>query len=202
MTSERVTFDLADPLRRIEGETVKAHRALQDYAIMGPGRSLRRLADDYQTQDKPPTKRRQTLEKWSTKFAWQDRVALFDLAEFEHAISQYYDSREKWRARRESLLELAWAKVATVLTLWQPGAMVDEAGNLRGSITELMTAVRTIGDQTRIEHEGLPEFARGGSGELSAAINALISRELVRLAGAGTGHIVDVPPDDTDRGGE
>lgn len=61
-------------------ETNKALKGFEDYFQMGPGRSLRKLHAEYQrqTDGKPPAKMLKTLETWSTKHGWQDRIAQRD----------------------------------------------------------------------------------------------------------------------------
>ena len=57
-------------------ETNKARKAFEDYFLMGPGRSIRKLQQSYseETAQNPPTKHLRTLFKWSTVHEWQDRV--------------------------------------------------------------------------------------------------------------------------------
>lgn len=78
-----------NPLARIEKESSKAHTAFCDYARMGAGRSLGKLHEQYTGDksgqsrgkvgaEKPPTKHLSTLETWSSKHNWQDRVKVYD----------------------------------------------------------------------------------------------------------------------------
>ncbi len=57
-------------------ETNKARSAFEDYYLMGPGRSIRKLERTYNepTTKNPPTKHFATLAKWSTTHGWQERV--------------------------------------------------------------------------------------------------------------------------------
>lgn len=57
-------------------ETNRARQSFEDYYLMGPRRSLRALIAVYrqQTASKPPTKRLETLNTWSTTHGWQERV--------------------------------------------------------------------------------------------------------------------------------
>jgi hypothetical protein len=113
-----------DPLARAKGESTKANRALQDYADLGPGRSLALLAKGYAGEielgepgydlfrpyrvqsggepgAKPPSKRLSTLEGWSSRYQWQARLAAYQDLENE--------KREAIReARREALEDLDW----------------------------------------------------------------------------------------------
>lgn len=77
-----------DAFQRQFKESSAANQALIDYAQMGKERSLRKLAarylqqrDQQQQAGEPanvPTVRVETLEDWSRKYHWQDRVAVFD----------------------------------------------------------------------------------------------------------------------------
>ncbi len=59
-------------------ETAKARQAFEDYVMLGPDRSLVKLAGEYRQRSAAgravPTKRKATLEKWSVRHSWQDRV--------------------------------------------------------------------------------------------------------------------------------
>ena len=73
-------WDDADPLALAASESSKQNQVLNDYAGMGPGRSLAGLAATYQTvaEPRPPTTRVNTLKEWSAAFGWVDRVAAYD----------------------------------------------------------------------------------------------------------------------------
>ena len=71
---------------RLKGERAKAYGAFCDYCQMGDGRSLRKLCDEYRgrSDGKPgaeiPTQGGATLERWSSRFGWQERVEEYDLS--------------------------------------------------------------------------------------------------------------------------
>lgn len=75
-------------------ETNRARQAFEDYYLMGPGRSLRKLRQIYleYTTEKPPTKHFKTLQLWSVNHGWQDRVAERDK---EIADATLADLKEK-----------------------------------------------------------------------------------------------------------
>lgn len=62
------------------GESSRAVQACNDYLRMGPGRSLRKLAQKYSRtkRNQAPTESEGTLFEWSTTFAWQERAAAYD----------------------------------------------------------------------------------------------------------------------------
>jgi len=70
---------------RLKGERAKAYSAFCDYCRMGIGRSLRKLGDEYRARGgaksgtEIPTQRGSTLGRWSSRYAWQDRVEEYDL---------------------------------------------------------------------------------------------------------------------------
>ncbi len=91
-----------------DGESKRAHTAFIDYALMGPGRSLRKLWDRYRGQsegeagaEKPPTRRLATLEAWSSKFTWQKRIEAWT------AEQQLLD-QARWEERRRAIREADW----------------------------------------------------------------------------------------------
>ena len=62
-------------------ETPKARKAFSDYYALGPGRSLKKLFEQYRAAPKGsvPTQRLATINKWSSKWGWQQRVLARDL---------------------------------------------------------------------------------------------------------------------------
>lgn len=96
-----------DPLGQCPGELHKANVALWDYALMGPGRSLAKLARLY-SKDAPdfyfvPTRHLRTLKVWSSRYRWQDRIAAWARMGTEH-------DEELWRKRQHQLRELEWGQ--------------------------------------------------------------------------------------------
>lgn len=95
-------------LARRQGESAKQYAAFLDYVRMGPGRSLRKLSDQYRRQIdgdstvQPPTKTLRTLEKWSSANEWQKRLAAYqqERADRDQAI---------WEERRRAVNEADFA---------------------------------------------------------------------------------------------
>jgi len=58
-------------------ETPRSAQAFADYVAMGSRRSLLALVAGYrrQTATDPPSRRLETLQDWSVKYAWQKRIA-------------------------------------------------------------------------------------------------------------------------------
>jgi hypothetical protein len=103
-----IVFDLENPLGRLPGESLRANQALRDYALQGPGRSQRKLFEQYRQQidskttaEKPPAKRLRTLAEWSSRFAWQGRVEAWE------RLMDATDE-QKWAERRHQLREDEW----------------------------------------------------------------------------------------------
>ncbi len=95
-------------LARRDGESKRAHAAFVDYALMGPGRSLRQLHAKYRERivsgssaEKPPTTRLPTLFAWSSKYEWQKRIEAWT------AEQQLLD-QALWNGRRHAIREADW----------------------------------------------------------------------------------------------
>jgi hypothetical protein len=103
-------WDTNNPLAKIKDESVKANRALNDYALMGPRRTLVSLLARYTSDDNQPTAHLETLKNWSRRHHWQARVARWQDIEHEQRQSA---ERLKWLERqvqvREESFELAQA---------------------------------------------------------------------------------------------
>ena len=99
-----------DPLARYIGETRKSNAALLDYALMGPGRSLRKLSAQYvkQVSSSPPTRKWNTITTWSLRYHWVARVAAWE------AIKATADEAE-WDERRRKIREGEWSQAQTLL---------------------------------------------------------------------------------------
>jgi hypothetical protein len=70
---------------RGQRESDKAVQACNDYLRAGPGRSLAKLCERYQSvsrayPEQPPTRRITTLKEWSVAYNWQARTTAFDAA--------------------------------------------------------------------------------------------------------------------------
>jgi len=146
-------WDKDAPLARIKGETTRANTALYDYALMGKGRSLFKLWERYCHQtdtDPPPTRRFRTLKEWSTKNAWQDRVAAFqsqqDAAEAEKWKQRQLETRQaEWddaqalRKRADQMEQFPLAKVEQTVEYYDDGrpksmTIVQPAGWNQGQV--------------------------------------------------------------------
>lgn len=96
--------------RADDGETVKAFSAFQDYLSLGEGRSVGKLLAYYRGQNagevgmptEPPTKRKNTLTDWSSRFDWVTRAEAWDL-------NQLAAQAEFMADRRNQLIEREWA---------------------------------------------------------------------------------------------
>jgi len=108
-------WDKEDPLRRMQGETIRANQALKDYANLGLGRSLTKLAHTYVERaihgGVPPTKHRTVLAGWSAKFFWQERVGDWQQADQEIAAirmaARYQEMQQRILTLSEALMQKA-----------------------------------------------------------------------------------------------
>jgi hypothetical protein len=98
-----VDWNRDDPLARCKGETRRANDALRAYYLMGSGRSLDRLVEQFRVQFgtkpdiKPPSLRRSTLAEWSSKFDWQARVDRAKELDDEAQLKQWEQRRQEWK---------------------------------------------------------------------------------------------------------
>lgn len=77
-------------------ETPKAAAAFDEYCLLGPNRSLRKLAEKFrQTSDKPIASE-STLMVWSSEHNWQERVKQYDAERAE-------EKRRKQEAEVEAM---------------------------------------------------------------------------------------------------
>lgn len=134
-------FDKEDPLKIVEGETTKANQALFDYAQMGVARSLKKLVDKYQKQDKEwreykqnpqslkkgdpipqpvPAKGWTTISNWSGEFLWQERVKKYDELERERQGLEFQSERLKWKKQRIDLAKAMFTKTAQAMASLNP----------------------------------------------------------------------------------
>ena len=129
-------------------ETNKAKVAFEDYYNMGPGRSLRKLAQVYSepSTEKPPTKHFATLAVWSNHHGWQNRVAQRDIeistAQFEAIKSKAVEAGYAyWPKRVQDLValgELLLGEINTEDKRWLPD--VKQIGS--GYMAEKIEIVR------------------------------------------------------------
>ena len=158
-----------DGLDRLPDERPAAFAALCEYATMPRPRSLRRLALRYREQGGGPSFR--TLDKWSGRYQWQQRVALFDVAEAERRV-------EVWQERRTELKESDWQDGARVRK------KVMDYLNLAGEAGELVKLAQALKVASELQRLAADEPT--AKLDLSgAALDALLEREFGRLAGVG-----------------
>ncbi len=95
-----------DPLALAPDEPDKANLALHDYEALGPDRTLEALTKLYRSSATPiPTRHIATLKNWSTRYAWQDRVA----QQQELRLAAERKQRDAvWAQRREQIRDDSW----------------------------------------------------------------------------------------------
>jgi len=109
MANNEIVWDPANPLSRADGESQKSNSALNDYWLMGSGRSLEKLMALYLNPTgtllkEPPTKKINTLKTWSQKHGWQARIAIQKEIDDAIALERY---RERHMSSDEVLGRLA-----------------------------------------------------------------------------------------------
>ncbi len=84
-------------------ESARARQAYADYVALGPGRSLEKLLERYQSgTGSAPTRRMTSLKQWSSAFGWQARLQA--LADGEAAAAE-----ERQREYVRSIMEAGFA---------------------------------------------------------------------------------------------
>ncbi len=114
-------WDKEDPLRRIEGETVRANQALKDYASLGAGRTVNKLLDKYKNHvivgENPPSRNYMVMARWSTKYFWLDRVGAWQ--DLQQKEAQTFNAA-RYEAMQQRVLTLGEAlmKKAEEMIKW------------------------------------------------------------------------------------
>lgn len=109
-SNKPIQYDPAAPIQKVKGESWKANTALKDYYLMGGSRSLRKLLSIYKKQaiskdtakkgdrDPPPTNSINTINSWSKRNRWQERV-------IDQAAIDTNTDLAKWAQRRDEIRE-------------------------------------------------------------------------------------------------
>jgi hypothetical protein len=79
----------------MKGESIRSNWALHDYASLGLARSLTQLRARYLDQVGAPTVSIRTLEKWSKRYSWRERVAAWDAANLRRLDAQRDEARRR-----------------------------------------------------------------------------------------------------------
>lgn len=156
------------PLDRISAETRRSNAALQEYALMGAGRSLPKLCARFRAVPKddspqPPTRRLSTLKRWSTERDWVARVERWD------------DLR--WETRRRAVLEEDWQDGETLRE--KARALLE---NIAGStLSQIVEAVQVASKLQRLATDRpTDQISLSLTGQ---ALDGVIEREVARLVG-------------------
>lgn len=158
-------YDTNDPLAYVQGESEKANKVLNDYALMGVARSFQKLIDRYKRdivevanyrknpavwdKDKPiplqpPTVRMTTFTTWSKKYLWVERVVVFDALERAKERKEFEQDRIEWKRRRLDLLKASFFKLVGLLNEIDPKK--DKVG-----MGELTRSIKEVNEQMRVE---------------------------------------------------
>lgn len=175
-------WDHDSPLTRGQGEPSKPHTALTDYAQLGPGRSFERLLARYRSapDPRPPTMRRATLVDWSTRYAWQARVAAYDAAQAAAALAA---SAARRQARAAEVADAAWDVGMQLIASAQ--ALLNRP-LVATTIEELTETDPATGQEIRVRI--IREIPRGSLRDIAGMAKAGV--EAARLAaGEPTSHI-------------
>lgn len=143
----RAEWNPENPLAPIDGETDKANQGLHDYALMGRHRALKKLAEKYEEDERrrargdtsvpdPPTLSEYTINNWSAKYDWQNRVLQWEMLQRER-------DEELWQQRRDQVRDDDWT----------------HATKLRNLALRIIDAAPAFINRTRkVVDEGKPEI--------------------------------------------
>ena len=158
-------YDPSDPLAFVPGESEKASKVLNDYALIGVARSFQKLIDRYKRDSieaanykknpaaweqgkpiplQPPTVRMTTFNNWSKQYSWMERVEAWDALERARERKEFEADRIEWKRRRLDLLKATFFKLVQLLEKIDAKTADADIGTITKSIKE-------IGEQMRIE---------------------------------------------------
>lgn len=140
-------------------ETPKAAQAFQQYCLMGPSRSIRKLANLPQILSKTQAKDAsvESLFNWSAKYHWQERVKDYDREQSElqriaraDAIAKYQESELQLASELKTLIVESLRK--QVESHVAPASALVAALKL---VTEMQRSALGLDDVQRVEVSGI-----------------------------------------------
>lgn len=179
--------------QRLYRETEKAHRAYIDYRTMGINRSLRRLQKSYTAPDAPrdrPTKNLSTIENWSSKFKWQDRIAEWEQHQYDNREAEMEKERHAERLKRGELLEKFRTKIEKQMFM----ANLSEEGI--DAFNAMTRALKVYADLSMKHYNDLPTEKKDVKSDQPINVNFVtepVSEDFVRqrLEEQGLARLVD-----------
>ena len=163
---------LIEVLGRLKNEPTKAFEALVDYAKQGrretdarTTRSLRDLARDYRNNAKEgfrvPTRQLTSLQKWSVKWEWQQRVRAWDEALIQAEVDAWVERRQALRREQwedgEQLRRLGREWLTKLRNIDEKGITAGQAARMLESASELQAAALGKSAMEREQEDELPE---------------------------------------------
>lgn len=170
------TWDPQAPLARMTGETAKQNQAINDYALLGAGRSLTKLLDHWARRPDPepsPTDRLRTLKLWSSRNHWQARIAAWQDHQNEAERLAWAERSKKARLDNWRAAEAGQALVLETLIEQAPRLVRSTRREVRqadGSIREIVTigldanAISRLGDYVLKAQEAALQTNRKAAG--------------------------------------
>lgn len=132
-------------------ETPKALDAFNEYCLLGPTRSLRKLAEKLDQTNSKPIASEATIMLWSTQHNWQERVKEYDNARADER-----------RIKREAEIEKMNERHAMIGTTQQAKAIKQIEALIDAKAFGSMAAVQLLKLATDLER-----LARGAPTERS-----------------------------------
>lgn len=139
--------------QRQKGESSKAYSAYIDYRDMGVIRSLRKLHNNYIAPTAPqhcPTKNLSTIENWSSRYSWQDRIKSYEQYLYDQRETLMEKDRYTERQKRTAMLEKFREKIDKQMymaNLQEDGIKAFEA---------LTRAIKTYAELSMKHYNDLP----------------------------------------------
>lgn len=135
-------------------ETAKAHAAFLAYCEMGTERSLRKLAEEWDTNGTKTGQITKQLGIWSSKHRWQERVRQYDREQFEARQEAERQTRqEDWDTIRKMLLRhidseveiTAGSQIQAGKLLNEHYVVAEEVRQVKAQYEELLAKLKKVG---------------------------------------------------------
>jgi hypothetical protein len=140
-------------------ETPQALQAFEDYWAMGDGRSLPKLASEYNRRsvggEAVPTKQQRQLERWSTVHGWQERLKQRITEEEARTREEERKRNKAFRDRVRTGIEVDVRQYLKSLEKTEGAVLAEDAASLE-RMTKLFLALGgdPVADKTVQEHTG------------------------------------------------
>jgi len=174
----RVPINGQDGMAVQQRDNPQAEQAFLDFVEMGHGRSLEKLAVEYQTRTEPvPTKQLSRLKIWSSRYGWQARLgeAISARAEAKLVLAGELDADTFLRTSRHLHRQVA-----------QYGDFPDTVIKIRESVRKPMPKGGAVNVSIRVEVQSIVDRIAEEDGLTEAEKQELQAAVERHLAGAAS----------------